>query len=167
MGHIAHDGRMATLPAAQEDLRLRTLADSIGALAEGERRLRSKAYRFTCASTVAHRPIFTQCRHMRYDLQQFPAMVARRYEWSGCVWDNGQPKRTLGRMAKSISIHLVFVMISPAIRSNVFPSGCRSIKFCAPPYPPSSGIVRSKPWSCVIPTILTRRCGVLVVSVTR
>ncbi len=64
----------------------------------------------------------------------------------------------------------VFVLISPAIRSKLFPSGCKSMYSTPwpppPPHPLRSGSVRSSPWSGVMPTMRTFRGGVTVVSVT-
>lgn len=64
----------------------------------------------------------------------------------------------------------VFVLMSPAIRSKLFPSGCRSMYSTPcpppPPHPSRSGSVRSRPCSGVMPTMRTFRGGVTVVSVT-
>ena len=61
-------------------------------------------------------------------------------------------------------------MISPAIRSKLFPSGCKSMNSTPAPCPSvhasRSGSVRRRPWSAVIPTMRTLRVGVTVVSVT-
>lgn len=70
-----------------------------------------------------------------------------------------------------------FALIIPAIRSKLFPSGCRSIYSSWPSLPDEdekyglvrplrSGTVRNNPWSSVIPVIRTEVGIVVVVSVT-